>query len=196
MYICTQSCNKYIISYRAIYQAIYWPISGEISAVFCCKWYGEQFPHIVSTAGKKGDIGRYLSRLGRYLKQGLAYCLLTDICMLHMIASFCFPKALAFDLRLFIQALLSGQALIMVCCYSGQIELFSHVPVLRNFVEHLQRKNFKVCCVYLLDSQVCQGICSVVGSMAGCFDLFFFFWQPWYIILETLQLFFFSSLLM
>jgi len=23
-----------------------------------------------STAGKKGDIGRYLSRLGRYLKQG------------------------------------------------------------------------------------------------------------------------------
>ena len=30
---------------------------------------GEQFPHIVSAAGKKLDIGRYLGRLGRYLKQ-------------------------------------------------------------------------------------------------------------------------------
>ena len=38
----------------------------------------------------------------------------------------------------------------------GQIELFSHVPVLKNFVEHLRRKNFNVCAVYLLDSQVCK----------------------------------------
>jgi len=28
MYICTQSCNKYVISYRAIYR----PISGDLSA--------------------------------------------------------------------------------------------------------------------------------------------------------------------
>lgn len=40
-------------------------------------------------------------------------------------------------------------------CFIGQIELFSHVPVLRNFVEHLKSKNFNVCVVYLLDSQVC-----------------------------------------
>ncbi|XP_038899925.1 GPN-loop GTPase 3 isoform X3 [Benincasa hispida] len=40
----------------------------------------------------------------------------------------------------------------------GQIELFSHVPVLKNFVEHLQRKNFNVCAVYLLDSQKCCGL--------------------------------------
>ena len=40
--------------------------------------------------------------------------------------------------------------------YVGQIELFSHVPVLKNFVEHLKRKNFNVCAVYLLDSQVCK----------------------------------------
>ena len=38
--------------------------------------------------------------------------------------------------------------------FPGQIELFTHVPVLRNFVEHLKRKNFNVCAVYLLDSQV------------------------------------------
>lgn len=47
----------------------------------------------------------------------------------------------------------------------GQIELFSHVPVLRNFVEHLQQKNFKVCCVYLLDSQF---ITDVTKYISGC----------------------------
>ena len=52
--------------YRATYQLIF-----QISVVFCCKRFGERFPHIVSAAGKKGDIGRYLGRLGRYLKQGL-----------------------------------------------------------------------------------------------------------------------------
>lgn len=38
--------------------------------------------------------------------------------------------------------------------FVGQIELFTHVPVLKNFVEHLKQKNFNVCVVYLLDSQV------------------------------------------
>ena len=38
--------------------------------------------------------------------------------------------------------------------FAGQIELYSHVPVFRNFVEHLKRRNFNVCVVYLLDSQV------------------------------------------
>jgi len=37
---------------------------------FCCKRYGEWFLHIVSATSKKGDIGRYLGRIGRYLKQG------------------------------------------------------------------------------------------------------------------------------
>lgn len=41
-------------------------------------------------------------------------------------------------------------------CITGQIELFSHVPVLKNFAEHLKRRNFNVCAVYLLDSQVCS----------------------------------------
>ncbi|XP_065874604.1 uncharacterized protein [Euphorbia lathyris] len=47
----------------------------------------------------------------------------------------------------------------------GQIELFSHVPVLRNFVEHLKRKNFNVCAVYLLDSQF---ITDVSKFISGC----------------------------
>ncbi|KAL9261242.1 GPN-loop GTPase 3-like protein [Drosera capensis] len=47
----------------------------------------------------------------------------------------------------------------------GQIELFSHVPVLKDFVEHLKRKNFNVCAVYLLDSQF---ITDVTKFIRGC----------------------------
>ncbi|KAH1081621.1 hypothetical protein J1N35_021382 [Gossypium stocksii] len=46
----------------------------------------------------------------------------------------------------------------------GQIELFSHVHMLRNFVEHLKRKNFNVCGVYLLDSEVCLSYASSLVS--------------------------------
>ncbi|BFG25551.1 hypothetical protein CerSpe_118250 [Prunus speciosa] len=47
----------------------------------------------------------------------------------------------------------------------GQIELFSHVPVLKNFVDHLKRKNFNVCAVYLLDSQF---MTDVTKFISGC----------------------------
>ncbi|ESQ56453.1 hypothetical protein EUTSA_v10025507mg [Eutrema salsugineum] len=47
----------------------------------------------------------------------------------------------------------------------GQIELFTHVPVLKNFVQHLQQKNFNVCVVYLLDSQF---ITDVTKFISGC----------------------------
>uniref|UniRef100_A0A0E0KDG9 GPN-loop GTPase 3 n=1 Tax=Oryza punctata TaxID=4537 RepID=A0A0E0KDG9_ORYPU len=47
----------------------------------------------------------------------------------------------------------------------GQIELFTHVPVPRNFVEHLKRKNFNVCAVYLLDSQF---VSDVTKYISGC----------------------------
>ncbi|KAL6555667.1 hypothetical protein OROMI_011006 [Orobanche minor] len=47
----------------------------------------------------------------------------------------------------------------------SQIELFSHVPVLKNFVEHLKRKNFNVCVVYLLDSQF---MTDVTKFISGC----------------------------
>ncbi|PKA64999.1 hypothetical protein AXF42_Ash011601 [Apostasia shenzhenica] len=47
----------------------------------------------------------------------------------------------------------------------GQIELFTHVPVLKNFVEHLKRKNFNVCVVYLLDSQF---VTDVTKYISGC----------------------------
>ena len=41
----------------------------KLSTIFCCKRYDERFSHIVSATGKKGDIRRYLGRIGRYLKQ-------------------------------------------------------------------------------------------------------------------------------
>ncbi|KAK8694196.1 hypothetical protein V6N13_071752 [Hibiscus sabdariffa] len=53
----------------------------------------------------------------------------------------------------------------LVFDFPGQIELFSHVPMLRNFVEHLKRKNYNVCGVYLLD---CQFITDVTKSVSGC----------------------------
>ncbi|KAF2289028.1 hypothetical protein GH714_024210 [Hevea brasiliensis] len=48
----------------------------------------------------------------------------------------------------------------------GQIELFSHVPVLRNFVEHLKRKNFNVCAVYLIDSQFITDVTKFIKPRA------------------------------
>nr|GEX23152.1 GPN-loop GTPase 3-like [Tanacetum cinerariifolium] len=38
--------------------------------------------------------------------------------------------------------------------FDCQIELFFHVPALKSFVEHLRHKNFTVCVVYMLDSQL------------------------------------------
>ena len=72
-FACSRAINKLFHIGRHIgrfigrYRGTYGPIF-QISAVFCCKRYGEQFSHIVSATGKKGDIGRYLGRLGRYLK--------------------------------------------------------------------------------------------------------------------------------
>ena len=96
MYICTQSCNKlfhigrYIGRFIGRYQVIYWPIF-QITAVSCYKRYGERFPHIVSAAGKKGDIDRYLGRLGRCLKQG-NHLLLECIITISMAFPSCCPE--------------------------------------------------------------------------------------------------------
>ncbi|KAK7333443.1 hypothetical protein VNO80_30216 [Phaseolus coccineus] len=50
----------------------------------------------------------------------------------------------------------------------GQIELYSHVPVLKNFVEHLKRKNFSVCAVYLLDSQFMTDVTKFISGCMAC----------------------------
>ncbi|KAJ0248905.1 hypothetical protein HA466_0144810 [Hirschfeldia incana] len=47
----------------------------------------------------------------------------------------------------------------------GQLEIFTHVPVLKNFVEHLKKNDFIVCAVYLLDSQF---VTDVTKFISGC----------------------------
>lgn len=41
----------------------------------------------------------------------------------------------------------------MVCVFAGQIELYTHLPVMRQLVEQLQQWEFRVCGVFLVDSQ-------------------------------------------
>lgn len=45
--------------------------------------------------------------------------------------------------------MLSGGCLV----WAGQIELYTHLPVMRQLVEHLQQSEFRVCGVFLVDSQ-------------------------------------------
>ncbi|XP_035821425.1 GPN-loop GTPase 3-like isoform X1 [Zea mays] len=55
--------------------------------------------------------------------------------------------------------------MMIILCLIALIELFTHVPVLRNFVEHLKRKIFNVCAVYLLDSRF---VSDVTKYISGC----------------------------
>ncbi|KAH9331150.1 hypothetical protein KI387_003258, partial [Taxus chinensis] len=47
----------------------------------------------------------------------------------------------------------------------GQIELYSHIPVFRTFVDQLKRWNYNVCAVYLLDSQF---VSDITKYLSGC----------------------------
>ena len=40
-----------------------------------------------------------------------------------------------------------------VACILGQIELFTHIPVMKQLVDTLQNWNFRICSVFLIDSQ-------------------------------------------
>lgn len=37
--------------------------------------------------------------------------------------------------------------------FTGQIELYTHIPVMKQVVDQLQKWNFRLCAVFLLDSQ-------------------------------------------
>ncbi|OAE19911.1 hypothetical protein AXG93_1130s1650 [Marchantia polymorpha subsp. ruderalis] len=50
----------------------------------------------------------------------------------------------------------------------GQIELYSHIPVLRTFVDQLKKWDFAVCAVYMLDSQFASDVTKYIsGCMAS-----------------------------
>lgn len=50
----------------------------------------------------------------------------------------------------------------------GQIELYSHVPVMRTFVDQLRRWDFHVCVVYMMDSQFVTDVTKFIsGSLSS-----------------------------
>ncbi|XP_078176355.1 P-loop containing nucleoside triphosphate hydrolases superfamily protein [Carex rostrata] len=65
-----------------------------------------------------------------------------------------------------LQNYLDDDYLIFDC--PGQIELFTHIPFLKNFVSHLQRRNFSVCAVYLLDSQFVTDVSKYISGCMAC----------------------------
>ena len=50
----------------------------------------------------------------------------------------------------------------------GQIELYSHVPAMRNIVLELQRMGCKLCAVYLLDSQFAADAAKFISGVMCC----------------------------
>ena len=74
-----------------------------------------------------------------------------------------------------------------VCLSAGQIELYTHIPVMRQFVDHLRSLNFYICGVFLIDAQFlidaskfASGVLSALSTMVnlevGCFCLLTVVW--------------------
>ena len=64
----------------------------------------------------------------------------------------------------------------LVYVFSGQIELYTHIPVMRQLVDTLQKWDFRICSVFLVDSQfmieavqICIGniVCTVHNGQSG-----------------------------
>ena len=73
---------------------------------------------------------------------------------------------------LYVAANMSMFALCVCTCLSGQIELYTHIPVMRQFVDHLRSLNFYVCGVFLVDAQFlidaskfASGVLSALSTM-------------------------------
>jgi GPN-loop GTPase len=49
----------------------------------------------------------------------------------------------------------------------GQIELFTHIPVLRTFVDYLKNDGWNVCAIFCLDSHF---VTDSAKFIAGCFQ--------------------------
>lgn len=56
--------------------------------------------------------------------------------------------------------------------FAGQIELYTHLPVMRQLVEQLQQWEFRVCGVFLVDSQFMVESFKVKVDQSSTFCLF------------------------
>ena len=54
------------------------------------------------------------------------------------------PRILSLYLKIFIRK---------IGFFTGQIELYTHIPVMRQLVDHLQARDFRICGVFIIDSQ-------------------------------------------
>ncbi|GAM21430.1 hypothetical protein SAMD00019534_046050 [Acytostelium subglobosum LB1] len=50
----------------------------------------------------------------------------------------------------------------------GQIELYSHIPVMRTLVDSLQQNGYRVCAVFLVDSQFILDSCKFISGSLVC----------------------------
>eukprot|EP00127_Corallochytrium_limacisporum_P007498 Clim_evm20s253 gene=Clim_evmTU20s253 len=57
------------------------------------------------------------------------------------------------NLDWFEEALGSYEEEYLIVDLPGQIELYTHIPVIRNFVSFLERQMYRMCAVYMVDSQ-------------------------------------------
>lgn len=53
----------------------------------------------------------------------------------------------------------------------GQIELYSHIPAMRHIVDSLQRMRFRVCAIYLLDSQFVADVGKFIAGVLCCLSV-------------------------
>ena len=51
--------------------------------------------------------------------------------------------------------------------FAGQIELYTHLPVMKQLVEQLQQWEFRVCGVFLVDSQFMVETFKVTDDLAS-----------------------------
>ncbi|KAL9646899.1 hypothetical protein ABK040_013759 [Willaertia magna] len=47
----------------------------------------------------------------------------------------------------------------------GQIELYSHVPIMQLFVKELERRGYRVCCVYCMDVQFIEDVTKYISGV-------------------------------
>ena len=53
----------------------------------------------------------------------------------------------------------------------GQIELYSHLPIMTRFIEFMQRENYMMCGVFLVDSQVLTDSSKYISAVLCCLSV-------------------------
>lgn len=70
----------------------------------------------------------------------------------------------------------------------GQIELFTHLNVMRKFVEFLQSWNFRVCAIFLLDSHFMINSTSFISGAMAALSAMVTLEVPWVNVLTKIDL--------